>query len=144
MARPTKLTPEIAVGILTLIKNAVHPVAAAEAFGVARSTYYGWIERGLGIDPVRPMEPIYAEFADAVAQAEAQAESTLVGMAIAKVRTTGDAVMLLERRFQERWQKREEITVNFRREAEKLAAETGLDPEELMAEAERIFAAART
>lgn len=143
MARPTKLTPEIATGIVTLIEHGVHPVVAAGAFGVERSTLYQWIARGEGTDPLRPMEPIYAEFADAVRDAEYKAESTLVGLAVAKIKTTADAVMLLERRFRDRWQRTEEVTINIRREAERLAAASGLNADDIVAEAEAILAAGR-
>lgn len=143
MVRPTKLTPEIATGIVTLIQHGVHPPIAAGAYGVARSTYHEWIARGEDRDPLRPSEPIYIEFAEAVARAEEQSEAALVHLAVQKVRTTAEALAVLERRFGERWMNRREITVNFRREAEKLAAQTGLDADEIMAEAEKIFAEAQ-
>ena len=142
MARPTKLTPEVATGIVTLIQHGVHPPVAARAFGVAPATFHEWVARGNERDPQRPADPLYIEFADDVAKAEQQAEAALVQIAVAKIRTTGDAVLILERRFGERWKDRQELTVNFRREAEKLAAETGLNADEIMAEAERIFAEA--
>lgn len=143
MARPTTLTPEIATGIVTLIEHAVHPAVAAGAYGVATSTYYQWIARGEGTDPLRPSEPIYTEFAEMVRDAEYKAESTLVSLAISKVKTTADAVQLLERRFSDRWKRREEMTLNLRREAERIAIETGLDADDIVAEAEAILANAR-
>lgn len=143
VVRPTTLTPEIATGIVVLIENGVHPLIAAGSFGVAKSTYYDWIQRGEGEHPSRLTEPAYIEFAEKVRMAEYRAESTLVGLAIAKVKTTADAVMLLERRFADRWQRREEVTINLRREAEKIAAETGLDADEIVAEAEAILAGRR-
>lgn len=143
MTRATALTPELAHGIVTLIANGVHPAIAAGAFGVARSTYYDWIQRGEAVHRTRATDPVFVAFADDVRKAEYQAESTLVGMAISKVRTTADAVMLLERRFAERWQRREEVTVNLRREADRIAAETGLDADTILAEAEAVLAANR-
>ena len=140
MARPTNLTPELMTGIVTLIQQAVEPSIVAQAYGVDHSTYYQWISRGEGTDPTRTSVPIYVEFADAVRQAEYQAESTLVVTAIGKVKTTADAVLLPERRFPERWKRREELTINIRREAEKIAAETGLDVDDIMAEAELVLA----
>ena len=103
MPRPTKLTPELSAGIVGLVEHAVHPVVAAASFGVARSTLYEWLERGTAIDPRRPMEPIYAEFADSMDAAEAKAESALVALALAKARTSADALGILERRYGERW-----------------------------------------
>lgn len=143
MARPTKLTPEVASGIVTLIEHGVHPVVAAGSFGVARTTYYQWVALGEAVDEALPSDLMYVEFADSVRSAEYKAESALVGLAIAKVKTTADAVILLERRFRERWQRTEEVTINIRREAEKIAAETGLDADDIVAEAEAILAGAR-
>lgn len=140
MARPTSLTPELANGIVKLIQNGAHPITAAGAYGVARSTFYDWMERGEATDPVRLALPLYIEFADNVRKAEYEAESTLVALAIAKIRTTADAVMVLERRFSERWQRREEVTINLRREAEKIAKETGLDADAILSEVEAILA----
>ena len=54
MARPTKLTPELATGIVTLIQHGVHPPIAAGAYGVDRITFYEWLARGEGRDPDRP------------------------------------------------------------------------------------------
>lgn len=143
MARPTKLTPEVLTGIVTLIEHGVHPVVAAGSFGVAKSTYYDWVSLGEAAESTLPVDPIYVEFADSVRDAEYKAESTVVALAIAKIKTTGDALAFLERRFAERWQRREEITVNIRREAEKIAAETGLNADDIVAEAESILAGAR-
>ena len=143
MPRPTKLTPEIATGIVTLLEHAVHPEVAAGAYGVSLSTFYEWVARGEGTDPDRLSEPAYTTFAEQVRAAEYKAESALVGLAIGKVKTTADAVLLLERRFRARWQRSEEVTVNIRREAEKIAEATGLNADEIQAEAERILAEAR-
>jgi hypothetical protein len=144
MARPSKLTPEIATGIVTLLENAVHPEVAAGAYGVSLTTFYEWIRRGEGReDGDRLMDPMYVEFAQKVTEAEYKAESALVGLAIGKIKTTADAVLLLERRFRDRWQRTEEVTINLRREAEKIAEATGLNASEIQAEAERILAEAR-
>jgi hypothetical protein len=143
MPRPSKLTPELATGIVTLLENAVHPEVAAGAYGVSLATFYEWVARGEGTDPIRLSEPMYTEFAERVRKAEYKAESALVGLAIGKVRTTADAVLLLERRFRDRWQRTEEVTVNIRREAERIAEATGLNASEIQAEAERILSEAR-
>lgn len=143
MARPTKLTPEIATGIVTLLEHAVHPKVAAGSFGVSEGTFYEWLQRGEGRHPDLPLDPFYAEFAERVRSAEYKAESTLVGLAISKIKTTADAVLLLERRFRENWQRSEEVTINIRREAERIAAASGLDADEIWAETERILSQAK-
>ena len=143
MARPTKLTPEIATGIVTLLEHAVHPKVAAGSFGVSEGTFYEWLQRGEGRHPTQPLDPVYAEFAERVRAAEYKAESTLVGLAISKIKTTADAVLLLERRFRDNWQRTEEVTINIRREAERIAAASGLDADEIWAETERILSQAK-
>lgn len=140
MARPTSLTPELASNIVKLIQLGAHPVTAAGAYGVARSTFYDWVQRGEMTGSDLPIDPLFIDFSDNVRKAEYEAESTLVGLAIAKIKTTSDAVMLLERRFSERWQRREEVTINLRREAEKIAKETGLNADEILSEVESILA----
>jgi class 3 adenylate cyclase len=141
MARPTKLTPELMTGIVTLIQHAVHPTVAAASFGVASSTFFEWIARGEGRSERGMGDPLYMEFADAVRAAEDQAESALVQLAITKAKTSADAIAILERRFRDRWKRTDEVSVNIRLLAEKLAGE-GLDPKEVIAEAERILSEA--
>lgn len=138
MARPTKLTPDLMSAIVRQVALCVPPTTAAGAFGVSTATYYEWIARGKGTDPDRMVEAIYVEFAEKVAEAERQAESALVMLAIQKARTTRDALDVLERRFGGTWQQKTEIHVDVRHMLEGLAT----DPEELeaaTAEAERLM-----
>jgi hypothetical protein len=65
----------------------------------------------------------------------------LVQLAITKAKTSADAIAILERRFRDRWKRTDEVSVNIRLLAEKLAGE-GLDPKEVIAEAERILSEA--
>lgn len=140
MARPTKLTPEISTGIVTLIQYGVHPSVAAGAFGVDRATFYEWMARGEGRDPVRPSVPEYVAFADDVRRAEHEAESALVALAVKKIRSTGDALAILARRYGDRWRERVDIRVELEAEVRRLAEESGVDYAEALAEAERILA----
>lgn len=140
MVRPTKLTPEVADGIVELIQKCVHPPIAAGAYGVSDSTYHEWLARGEARDPLRPADPVFIEFAARVRDAEFQAEAALVALATAKVKTTQDALAILERRYGDRWRQRREVEINIRRLAEKVA--DGMDPAAVVAEAERILAEA--
>lgn len=139
MARPTKLTPELMVGIVSLVERCVPPVTAAGAFGVSRTTYFEWLQRADGrAGDDRPSEPIYVEFADAITNAERQAESALVDLAIRKARSTRDALDILARRFGGDWRERIDVKVDVRHLLEGLTS----DPEELEAavlEAERLM-----
>jgi len=142
MARPTKLTPEIHVGIVTLVQYGVHPDVAAGAFGVGRSTFFEWLERGESSDPRRPSVPEYTAFADDIRAAEFQAESALISTAVAKIRTTQDALSIAARRFGDRWRERVDVHLELEAEVRKMADEMGVDYAEALAEAERILAGA--
>jgi transposase len=77
---------------------------AAEAAGISRATFFNWMDRGLldGSD-----NEIHRDFRDAVEQARAEAEATLVAR-IAKAAQNGSwsaAAWLLERRSPENWAK---------------------------------------
>src|ERR1700690_1912490 len=126
MARATKLTPEIHVGIVTLVQYGVHPDVAAGAFGVDRATFFEWMARGEDRDPVRPMLPVYAEFADDIRAAEFQAESALISTAVRKIRTTQDALSIAARRFGDRWRERVDVHVELEAEVRKMADEMGI------------------
>ena len=140
MGRPTKLTPELATAIVTLIQHGVHPPIAAGAYGVDKATFYEWLARGESRDPDRLSVPEYTEFAERVRRAEHEAESAIVAMAVKKIRTSGDALAVLARRFGERWRERIDVRVELEAEVRRLANETGVDYAEALAEAERILA----
>jgi transposase len=68
--RRTTLTPELQATIIAAVRagNAFGP--ACEAAGLSAWTGYEWLRRGRGDDPDRPATPLYAQFAEAVRQAE--------------------------------------------------------------------------
>ena len=99
--------------------------------GITDRTFASWLQR-------------FSEFSDAVKKAEAEAEA-------AHVRNIGTAARMgnwtasawwLERRRHQDWGKVDRVEVTIRQVAEKIAAEQGLDPAELIAEAERIVSGA--
>jgi hypothetical protein len=125
--------------IVRQIELCVPPEVAAGAYGIARPTYYQWLQRGRGeLDDTRPAEPIYIEFVDEVEKAERKAEATLVLLAVQKARTTAEALSVLERRFGGNWRQKTEVHIDVRHILEGLAN----SPEELdaaVAEAERLM-----
>ena len=130
MARPSKLTPALAAGIVSLVEHCVPPVTAAGAFGVNRSTYYRWLQEGAeDPDGIRLADPIKAEFRDSIERAERQAESYLVDIAVKKARSTRDALDILARRFGGDWRERTEVRIDVRHILEGLTN----DPAELEA-----------
>jgi hypothetical protein len=105
MARPTKLTKGLAEKICRAIRAGNYPAVAARAAGVAESTFYRWMEQGRSA-----ASGIYRDFYEEVKGAEAEAEVRAVAV-IAKA-MSGEwraAVGLLERRFGERWRRRERM-----------------------------------
>jgi hypothetical protein len=78
MGRPTKLTPEIQERIVGLIRDGNAGETAAEAVGVRAATFYEWLARGEGTHSRDDPDGIYADFADAVTLARADAEVVAV------------------------------------------------------------------
>ena len=106
-------------------------LASAE---IDQNTFYRWLDED-------------GTFRDAVVKAEADAEARFLGQ-IAKAAADGTwtaAAWWLERRRHEDFRKREQLEVTFdlRREAERIAAEQGLDEAEVFAEMQAILKGAR-
>jgi hypothetical protein len=80
------------------------------------------------------MEPMYADFADAVRTAEGRAEATLVTLAAVKAKTSGDALAILARRFGDRWREKIDVRVELEAEVRRIAEESGVDYAEALAE----------
>ena len=134
MARPTKRTPEVEAAILAAIEVGMTRTAAAAAVGVDRRTLASWTRR-------------FATFRAEVEKAEARAAQRMVNQIVTAARTTWQAAAwFLERRYPEDWGRRErvDVSVDIRREAERLAAELGgVSADEIIAEAERIASSHR-
>ncbi len=137
--RPSKaeqvLTPQMLdeIGLLLAEGNYIQTVAAF--MGITRMTWWNWEQRG-----EQEPDSIFGEFVYTVKRAQAAAEILL----LRQIRLGGEGwqskAWISERRFQERWGRRVDITI--RREAEQLAAAVGCTVEELLADAERIAAKA--
>jgi len=85
------------------------------------------------------------EFAQAWAQAEQDAVDTLEAEARRRALATSDQliIFLLKSLRPSVYRERTVVRVDVRREAERIAAKDGLDPDELIAEANRILADAQ-
>ena len=70
MGRPTKLTPELQADIIEALEHGMHQESAANRAGIAKGTFYNWLERGRN-EP----DTIYADFLDAVEKARARPEA---------------------------------------------------------------------
>jgi hypothetical protein len=71
--RETLLTPERQQRIISYIRAGAFDWVAAEANGVDRFTFVEWIKRGEDTHSVRPSTEQYAQFAQAVREARAEA-----------------------------------------------------------------------
>jgi len=164
--RTTKLTPAIQTAIVTAVTAGAPLVQAAELAGVAKDTVLEWVARGEGRDP-RPSTPAYAQFAQAITHAKASDEIRRIaridaaarGGAVIHEKTTrfpdgrvvtetqraapdwrADAFHL-ERACAERWGKRmqADLRVQIDQMVREVAAEVGVTPEALIAEAEAML-----
>lgn len=103
---PTKRTPEVESRLLGLLRAAVPKEAAARSVGLAPSTFFKWQQED-------------AEFSEAVEKAVAESEAVLiarVAKASQEPKHWTAAMTLLERRFPERWRRRDAIEVDGRLE----------------------------
>ena len=106
--RLTKLTAEVQQRICDALRTGNFLDTAAAYAGVEKTTLHAWLRRGR-----RASGGVYREFASAVDRALAQAEARDVAL-IAKAASEGSwqaAAWRLERRFSERWSRREQHKV---------------------------------
>ena len=103
MARPTKLTPDRHTAILQAILAGNYAETAARYAGVTSATFYNWMNRGRDAK-----SGLYMEFFDAVENAKAQAETRDVALIERAANETWQAAAwMLERKFPDRWGRRE-------------------------------------
>ncbi len=102
MARPTKLTPEVAERIVAAIRAGNFPEPAARSAGVSPATLYRWKRLG-GQEASGP----HRDLVEAIRRAEGEAE--VHAIAVIRKQMPGDwraALAYLERRHAERWGRR--------------------------------------
>ncbi|HYW88566.1 MAG TPA: hypothetical protein VFB50_12400 [Chloroflexota bacterium] len=126
MGRPSKLTPERAERLLQAVRDGNTLKAACACAGVTEETLASWRRR-------------FLDFSECLTRAIAESEASLV----ASIRQAGAAdwrasAWLLERRWPDQWANRAKVDMNLRIQAAALAADLGLDPQQLIDEAERI------
>ena len=107
--RRTKLTPEVQKRILSAIRAGNYATVAAEYAGIRERTFYAWLQRGRGQDA-----GIYRDFLEAVKSAEREAEVRAVAHIQSHMAGSWQAAMTyLERKFPERWAKRERVSISL-------------------------------
>lgn len=141
MGRPTKLTARVQRALCGALLRGNTRENAALTAGISRSTLTTWLHLGRTEASGR-----YTSFLAAVEKAEAAAVQASVGVVRHAARDTWQAAAWwLERRYPDEWGRKDrvEITEVLRREAGRLAEEMGLDPEEIVADAERYLTSRR-
>lgn len=127
--QPTKRSPEREQAILNALRVGNTRRASAAAAEVNEDTLANWMKAD-------------SAFFGAVVKAEADAELRFLGQ-VAKAAPTSwqAAAWWLERRQHSDFGRRErmDMTIDVRKEAERIAEESGLDADEVMAEAEAII-----
>lgn len=122
MARRVELTPELVSQITTEVARAHYPAVVARRLGVTKQTFEGWMERGekahqedwgLGPDDSEFLPRCLFE---GIEEAEAQAEIDLVNQAhqlAGAGRSSWQGMMTIaERRFSDRWRKRDVLAAD--------------------------------
>jgi len=115
-----------------MVRDGVSPEVAARAAGIAASTFYLWRAKGR-----EQPDSNYAEFSEAIENAIAECEARAVRVITKAFPTSWQAAMtLMERRFPDRWGRRERIDVyeheRVRQEAERIAARFGVPVDEVL------------
>ena len=104
--RKTKLTPEVQEIIVDGINAGLTLGLTCARAGVARSTFYDWLEKGEAAK-----SGVLMEFSDTVSRARADSAMRLVSQITLQAPTDWRAAaFLLERRFPDDYGKRSEIT----------------------------------
>jgi hypothetical protein len=126
VGRTSKRTPALVDALCRLLSAGATRRAACAQVGIHHDSFYAWLER----DPT---------FSDAIQKAESDAELRFTAIvAQAAADSWQAAAWWLERRRPDDYGRRERVDVEIRHQAEQLAAELGLNPSELIAEAERL------
>lgn len=104
MARNTLCTPERTERILNAIKAGNYSYVAAQLGGIGERTFYDWMKRGeSGEEP-------FAQFSQAVKEAETQAEARNVAIIQRHAQNSWQAAAwYLERKAPGRWGRKERI-----------------------------------
>ena len=126
--RPTKFDDDRRSRFLAAIRAGATLRAAAHSVG--------WSEDGLA-----RYRAEFADFAEQLTEAEGTAEVHLVAIVRDAARTNWRAALeLLGRRWPDSWGRHDRVDMDLRLQVKRLAAEYGLEEQDILAEAERLVA----
>jgi len=107
--RPSKLTPESQTRLLDAIRAGNHYEPACRYAGIGYSTFRTWMIKG---EEQRSGQ--FREFLEAVKQAEAEAEMSMVAVWQKEAVDNWQAARdFLERRFPERWGRKDRVSAEL-------------------------------
>jgi hypothetical protein len=120
MGRPTKLTPTRTRQLAWFVRHGRPLDTACALVGIHRDTAYAWLQRGRAASdrrasglPIGPNEVAFLEFAEALAEARAAAESDAINVIWqAAERDWRAAAWYLEHSFPDRWSRQGRATVD--------------------------------
>lgn len=107
IGRPEKLTPEIQTVIVSSILAGGYVETAAAFAGISKTTFYEWMKKG-----AKASKGKYHDFSNAVKKAQAEAELRDVMVVNRAAQSSWQAAAWkLERKYPDRWGRRENITM---------------------------------
>lgn len=131
--RNSKMTDARVEAILNALRQGCTRRAAAAVGGISHQTLYNWMDADLTL-------------VGAIERAEGEAEATFTAI-VAKAAVTSwqASAWWLERRKYQDFARHDKVdmSIDLRKEAARFAAEMGLDPGEVLAEAEAIMRGGR-
>lgn len=93
--RPTKLTPELQRSIVELVELGNYAEVAAQACGVAKTTFYRWMQQGEDAQAAGKRS-IHRDFREAVTRARAKAQTYYVGLLLRNADERSDSRAIIE------------------------------------------------
>lgn len=105
MGRRSKLTEEVQEKVCEYVRQGLTYEVAARAAGISESTFYRWRERG-----EKARKGKFRKFWEALKRAEAEGEQALVRRILSASNDTWQAAAwILERRYPDRWGRRDRV-----------------------------------
>jgi transposase-like protein len=119
--RPSKLTPEVKEKLINAIKMGNYYEAACAYAGIEYSTFRKWMIKG-----EKSKNGEFFEFFKAIKQAEAEAEARIVALWQKQIPDNWQAARdFLERRYPDRWGKRERVQMEHSGEMTQVIKDDG-------------------
>ena len=106
-----KYTPEMVKQLIKYVEGGSYIVVACRAVGISEYTFYNWIKKGeAGIEP-------YTKLTKSIKKAKAEAEIKNINIVQKAGEKNWQAAMTwLERKYPQRWARRDKLEVKTKRQ----------------------------